>query len=442
MKNRTADKLLRKIEAKTSVVGVIGLGYVGLPLAIEFASAEFPVIGFDLDVEKVRAVNEGRSYIKHIPPSAVSEISQRSECFATADFSILQKTDCILICVPTPLTHHQEPDMTYIEATVSEIARFIRSGQLVILESTTYPGTTREIVRPPLEAKGLKAGKDFFLAFSPEREDPGNPDYSTNSIPKVVGGLNRDSLILARKLYDMIVPATIPVSSPEAAEATKLLENIYRSINIALVNELKLVFEKMGVDIWEVIEAASTKPFGYTPFYPGPGLGGHCIPIDPFYLTWRAKEFDIPTRFIQLAGEINTSMPEKVIDRLAAALNDEEKSLKGSMILLIGVAYKKDVDDMRESPALRLIELLRERGAIVEYHDPYVSMLPRTRKYRYYLKSVPLTPARLRETDAVLIATAHSVVDYQLVGDSASLVVDTRNAMAGVKRSKARVVRA
>jgi UDP-N-acetyl-D-glucosamine dehydrogenase len=442
LKNKIAEKLLRKIEGRTAVVGVIGLGYVGLPLAIEFARAGFPVTGFDLDEKKIRAINAGRSYIKHIPPAAVREISGREKCSATADFNLLRKSDCVLICVPTPLTSHQEPDMTYIEATVAVIAHSLRGGQLIVLESTTYPGTTREIVQPPLEAKGLKAGKDFFLAFSPEREDPGNPDYSTSSIPKVVGGINPASLAVARALYEAIVPATIPVSSPDAAEATKLLENIYRSINIALVNELKLVFEKMGVDIWEVINAASSKPFGYTPFYPGPGLGGHCIPIDPFYLTWRAREFDTPTRFIQLAGEINTAMPERVIDRLAGALNDEEKSLKGSLILLLGVAYKKDVDDMRESPSLRLIELLRERGAEVEYHDPYVPALPRTRKYRYHLKSVPLTPSRIRKASAVLIATEHTSVNYRLVGENASLIVDTRNAMAAVGRVKARVVRA
>ncbi|MEA1927920.1 MAG: nucleotide sugar dehydrogenase [Candidatus Auribacterota bacterium] len=442
MKNKIAEKLLNKIEARTAVVGVIGLGYVGLPLAIEFARAGFPVTGFDLDEKKVRAVNAGRSYIKHISSAAVREISGREGCLATADFKLLRKTDCILICVPTPLTSHQEPDMTYIEATVAVIVRYIRPGQLIILESTTYPGTTREIVRPPLEAKGLKAGQDFFLAFSPEREDPGNPKYSTSSIPKVVGGLNRVSLTLSRALYGAIVPDTIPVSSPDAAEATKLLENIYRSVNIALVNELKVVFEKMGVDIWEVINAASSKPFGYTPFYPGPGLGGHCIPIDPFYLTWRAREFDTPTRFIQLAGEINTAMPERVIDRLARALNEEEKSLKGSLILILGVAYKKDVDDMRESPALRLIELLQGRGAKVEYHDPYVPVLPRTRKYRYHLKSVSLTPSRIGKSDAVLIATEHTMVNYKLVGQNASLIIDTRNAMADLRRVKARVVRA
>jgi UDP-N-acetyl-D-glucosamine dehydrogenase len=442
VKDSRSGKLLEKIEARSAAIGVIGLGYVGLPLAIEFARAGFPVTGFDLDQEKVEKIRAGRSYIKHIPPSAVQALLREGVIPATDDFRLLKKMDCILICVPTPLTSHQEPDLSYIQATVDTIALTLRPGQLVILESTTYPGTTREVVQPVLEETGLTAGKDFFLAFSPEREDPGNPDFATASIPKVVGGLNRDSLRTARKLYEAIVPATIPVSSPDAAEATKLLENIYRSINIALVNELKIVFEKMGIDIWEVIAAASSKPFGYTPFYPGPGLGGHCIPIDPFYLTWRAKEFDLPTRFIQLAGEINTAMPGRVIDRLREALNEAEKSLKGSRVLILGVAYKRDVDDMRESPALRLIELLRAAGARVSYHDPYIPVLPQTRKYRFRMRSRSLTPELLRGADAVLIATDHRSVDYRLVGRHARLVVDTRNAMASAGRVKARVVRA
>ncbi|HOO78236.1 MAG TPA: nucleotide sugar dehydrogenase [bacterium] len=442
MKNQRAAALLRKIEDRKAVVGVIGLGYVGLPLAIEFARAGFPVVGFDLDRTKVAKINRGASFIKHISPAAVREISGRPDCRATDDFRLLKKADCILICVPTPLTSHREPDLSYIESTAAAIAAHLRPGQLVVLESTTYPGTTREVVRPPLEAGGLKAGVDFFLAFSPEREDPGNPDFSTGSIPKVVGGVGRECLRLARALYGAIVPRTVAVSSPDAAEATKLLENIFRSINIALVNELKVVFDRMGINIWEVIAAASSKPFGYMPFFPGPGLGGHCIPIDPFYLTWRAHEFEIPTRFIELAGEINTAMPEYVVDRLLHALNDESKSLRGSTVLLLGVAYKRDVDDMRESPSLRLIELLLEHGAKVRYHDPFVGTLPPTRKYRYRLKSTPLTAARLKAADAVLIATDHSCVDYRLVGEAAALVVDTRNVMARVGKVKARVVRA
>jgi UDP-N-acetyl-D-glucosamine dehydrogenase len=440
--NPTATTLLSKIEKRTAVVGVIGLGYVGLPLAIEFAKAGFPVLGFDTDAEKVRMVNAGKSYIKHIGPDRVRELSGRPNCRATADADDLKKADCILICVPTPLTRQREPDMAYIVSTTSTVAGRLRKGQLVVLESSTYPGTTREVMLPPLEKKGLQAGKDFFLAFSPEREDPGNPKYSTHSIPKVVGGLTPDCLKLASALYSAIVPAVTKVSSPEAAEATKLLENIFRCVNIALVNELKMVFDRMGIDVWEVIEAARSKPFGFMPFYPGPGLGGHCIPIDPFYLTWKAREFEIPTRFIELAGDINSAMPEYVLERLGHALNQKEKSIKGSRILLIGAAYKRDVDDMRESPSLRLIELLRERGATVDYHDPFIPVLPPTRKYRFKMKSVPLSPALLKEVDAVLISTDHSSVDYSLIGEHARLVVDTRNAMAHAGKVKARVVRA
>ena len=440
--NSVSAVLLKKIEKRSATVGVIGLGYVGLPLAIEFAKAGFPVLGFDTDAAKVRMVNAGQSYIKHIPAERVRELSGRKGCRASADADDLKKADCILICVPTPLTRQREPDMTYIISTTSTIAGRLRKGQLVVLESSTYPGTTREVVMPPLEQKGLKAGRDFFLAFSPEREDPGNPKYSTHSIPKVVGGLTSDCLKLAVALYSAIVPKVTEVSSPEAAEATKLLENIFRCVNIALVNELKIVFERMGIDVWEVIEAAKSKPFGYMPFYPGPGLGGHCIPIDPFYLTWKAREFEIPTRFIELAGDINTAMPEYVLERLSRALNEEGKSLQGSRVLLIGAAYKKDVDDMRESPSLRLIELLRERGASVDYHDPFIPVLPPTRKYQYKMKSVALSPKSLQETDAVLISTDHSSVDYGLIGEHARLVVDTRNAMARAGKVKARVVRA
>ncbi len=432
MNNAVAASLAKKIERRRAVLGVIGLGYVGLPLAIEFAKAGFPVIGFDLDPIKVKKVNAGVGYIKHIPSSAVQEIARRRDCYATNQFQNLRKADAIIICVPTPLTKQREPDMTYIVNTAETIGRYLRRGQLVILESTTYPGTTREVVLPRLQRTGLRAGSDFFLAFSPEREDPGNAKYSTHSIPKVVGGLTPRCLRLARQLYDSIVVKTVCVSSPEAAEATKLLENIFRCVNIALVNELKQVFEKMGVNIWEVIEAAKTKPFGFMPFYPGPGLGGHCIPIDPFYLTWKAREYEMPTRFIELAGEINTAMPDYVVQRLAASLNAEGKSVKGSHILLLGVAYKKDVDDLRESPSLRLIEILQEQGAKVSYHDPFIPVLPPTRRYQYNLRSVPLTAQRLRASDAVLIATDHTAVDYALVGRTARLVVDTRNAMARV----------
>lgn len=438
-----AQALFQKIEARKARVGVIGLGYVGLPLAIEFAKGGFPVLGFDLDEEKVKKVNAGVSYIRHIPAEAIKELSGRDDCEATSDFSRLREADCIVICVPTPLTKQREPDMSYIVGTANTLAEHLQKGQLVVLESTTYPGTTREVLVPPLEQKsGLKAGKDFFVAFSPEREDPGNPQYSTRTIPKVVGGLNPASLQLARALYDSIVVGTIPVSNPETAEATKLLENIFRCVNIALVNELKMVFERMGIDIWEVIEAAKSKPFGFMPFYPGPGLGGHCIPIDPFYLTWRAREFEIPTRFIELAGEINTHMPEYVIERVIKALNDEKKSLKGAKILLLGLAYKKNVDDVRESPSLPLIELLQRYGAKVDYHDPFVPSTHKMRHYDLRMKSKPLTPKILRESDAVIIATDHSQVDYAMVGQYAKLIIDTRNAMKDVPKPKARIVKA
>lgn len=442
MKNTTAAQLLAKINQRTARVGIIGMGYVGLPLAIEFAKAGYPVTGFDIDEAKVKKINTGKQYIKHIPSGAMREISGRANCGATADFAHLKKMDCIIICVPTPLTQHREPDMRYITGTVETIAKYLGKGQLIVLESTTYPGTTREVVRPPLEAGGLRAGKDFFLAFSPEREDPGNPSFCTRSIPKVVGGLSADCQKLACSLYDSVVCATVPVSSPDVAEATKLLENIFRSVNIAMVNELKVVFERMGIDIWEVIGAAKTKPFGYMPFYPGPGLGGHCIPIDPFYLTWKAREFECTTRFIELAGEINTSMPEYVLSRTAWALNERRKSLRGSKILLMGIAYKNDVDDDRESPSLRLIELLHEAGARVDYHDPHVPALKKTRKYDFGLKSVALTPARLKGYDAVLIATAHNAVDYKMLGAHAKLIIDTRNRMAAEGRCKAEVVKA
>lgn len=442
MNNKTAEALENKITARTAKIAVIGLGYVGLPLAIEFAKAGFPTTGFDIDKTKVDNINHGRAYIKHIPVSAMREISTRKNCGATVDFLKLKAQDVIIICVPTPLTIHREPDMRFIESTVSEIAQTVRAGQLIILESTTYPGTTREIVKPPLEAKKLQAGRDLFLAFSPEREDPGNKNYSTATIPKVVGGLTPTCQKLACAVYNAVVTKTIPVSSPDAAEATKLLENIFRGVNIALVNELKIVFEKMGIDIWEVINAASSKPFGYMPFYPGPGLGGHCIPIDPFYLTWRAREFECATRFIELSGEINTAMPEYVITRLIDALNFAKKSLCGSKILLLGIAYKKDVDDDRESPSWRLLELLEKHGASVEYHDPFVPKLKQTRKHHFKLSSIKLTPAKIATFDAVLISTAHTDVDYAMLGQHAKLIIDTRNAMATIKKVKAKIVKA
>jgi UDP-N-acetyl-D-glucosamine dehydrogenase len=420
------------------------MGYVGLPLAFEFGRAGFPLIGFDVDPQKVEALNAGKTYIEHIPDDSVRDLMSRDDCHATSDFTELGKADCILICVPTPLTDHREPDMTYVEKTTASIAEHLRPGQFVTLESTTYPGTTREVILPRLEATGQSVGETFFLAYSPEREDPGNATHNTHTIPKVVGGVTPRCRKLAKSLYEAVVTETVVVPSCEAAEATKLLENIFRSVNIALVNELKVLFDRMGIDVWEVIRAASTKPFGFMPFYPGPGLGGHCIPIDPFYLTWKAREYETPTRFIELAGEINTSMPQYVVTRTMEALNDEGKPLKGSRILILGAAYKANVDDMRESPSLKLIELLRARGAKVEYADPHVPAIEPSRHYSFNMKARPLTQKTLAGADCVLVATAHKRFDYALIGEHAKLVVDTRDAMRthGIKRCKARVVRA
>jgi len=427
--------LISKIENKTAVVGIIGLGYVGLPLALEFAKKEFRVIGFDLDERKSKFIAEGKSYIKHIASERIAEAVSAGKFSATMDFAKLPEVDAIIICVPTPLDEHREPDMSFIENSAKTIAKYFRKGQLVVLESSTYPGTTEEILLPLLEnsqtgSEKLIVGEDFYLAFSPEREDPNNANYSTATIPKVIGGMTPNCLTISQALYNQVIVKTVAVSSPKAAEATKLLENIYRSINIALVNELKLVFDRMGIDVWEVIEAAKTKPFGFQAFYPGPGLGGHCIPIDPFYLTWKAREYDINTKFIELAGEINTYMPYFVVDKTADALNNEKKSLKGSKVLILGASYKKDIDDMRESPSLKLIEILRERGSIVDYNDPYVPKLPKTRKYEYDMESIPLTEENLQKYDVLLLSTDHSNYDYKFIARNAKLIVDTRNAFA------------
>ena len=427
--------LINKIENKTAAVGIIGLGYVGLPLALEFAKKEFRVIGFDLDERKSKFIAEGKSYIKHIASERIAEAVSAGKFSATTDFAKLPDVDAIIICVPTPLDEHREPDMSYIENSAKTIAKYFRKGQLVVLESSTYPGTTEEILLPLLEdsqigKEKLIVGEDFYLAFSPEREDPNNANYSTATIPKVIGGMTPNCLTVTQALYNQVIVKTVAVSSPKAAEATKLLENIYRSINIALVNELKLVFDRMGIDVWEVIEAAKTKPFGFQAFYPGPGLGGHCIPIDPFYLTWKAREFDINTKFIELAGEINTYMPYFVVDKTADALNNQKKSLKGSKVLILGASYKKDIDDMRESPSLKLIEILRERGCIVDYNDPYVPKLPKTRKYEYDMESIPLTEENLQNYDVLLLSTDHTNYDYKFIAGNAKLIVDTRNAFA------------
>jgi UDP-N-acetyl-D-glucosamine dehydrogenase len=437
--------LLTAIKARRAKIGIVGLGYVGIPLALTGAKAGFKIIGFDIDGPRVAQINRGESFIKHITSDSVATAVKSGRLEATSDFSRLSEPDAILICVPTPLTKYREPDLTYVVETAKAIAPRLRAGQLIVLESTTYPGTTTEVLRPIFEAKGLKSGVDFFLAFSPEREDPGNPDFATAAIPKVVGGDGAEALKIADALYGELVVKTVPVSSPATAEAVKLTENIFRSVNIALVNELKVVYGAMGVDIWEVIEAAKTKPFGFMPFYPGPGLGGHCIPIDPFYLTWKAREYDLTTRFIELAGEINTAMPRYVVDRLAEAMDRNlKRGLNGSRVLVLGIAYKKNVDDMRESPSLKLIELLEERGAKVEYHDPFIEVIPKTREHAALAgrESVPLDAHSVAGFDSVLIATDHDRVDYKLIGKHAKLIVDTRNACARAGLTGANIVKA
>lgn len=428
-----ADLLEARIGAKEACIGVIGLGYVGLPLALVAVEAGFKVIGFDINPGRVEAIAAGRQVIRYIPAGRMAGALATGRFAVTADFARLGECDAVIICVPTPLTRQREPDLSFVERTARDIARTLRSGQLVVLESTTWPGTTVELVKPILEEGGLVSGRDFFLAFSPEREDPGNASYSTATIPKVVGGDGVEAGRLAQALYRELVTKVVPVSSTQAAEAVKLTENIFRAVNIALVNELKTVYGAMGIDIWEVIEAAGTKPFGFMPFYPGPGLGGHCIPIDPFYLTWKAREFDIETRFIELAGQINTRMPYLVVDRLAEALDTVAgRGLTGARILVLGAAYKKNIDDVRESPALKLMELIDERGGLCEFHDPHVAALPPTRRHpRLSGKaSVPLAAEALKGFDAVLVATDHDEVDYALVAAHARVLVDTRNVFA------------
>jgi UDP-N-acetyl-D-glucosamine dehydrogenase len=433
-------------------IGIIGCGYVGLPLALRFADVGHRVTGFDLDRSKVEKLNAGQSYIQHIPAAKIKEHVEGKHFSATTDFGVLKQMDAVLICVPTPLDERREPDLTYVEQTAKAIAPNLQRNQLIVLESTTYPGTTEELVLPILEKGGLKCpiargpaaekiATDFYLAFSPEREDPGNKQYGLAQIPKVVGGINPPSGCAAMGLYAQIVSKVVPVTSTRAAEMVKLLENIFRCVNIAMVNELKQLCLRMDLDIWEVIDSAATKPFGFMPFYPGPGLGGHCIPVDPYYLSWKAREYDFATRFIELAGEINTEMPYHVVNAVASALNDREKSIKGSKILLLGVAYKKDVDDLRESPSLKLLELLAERGANLDYNDPYFPALHKMRHYDFSNKrSVELTPAALAAYDCVLIATDHSSYDYDAIVNSAKLVVDTRNATRRVKHGREKIV--
>jgi len=434
--------LIRKIRAKKALIGIIGMGYVGLPLARTFAEAGLRVLGFDIDAAKVKSLTAGRSYIEHISSEWLGRMVREKRFAATSDFARLGEPDCILICVPTPLTKMREPDMTYVRATAEAVAKTLRRGQLVILESTTYPGTTREVVLPVLESSGLKVDRDFFLAYSPEREDPGRTDHSTRTIPKVVGGYDRPSRDAAVACYGAAVDTVVPVSSCEVAEASKILENTYRCVNIALVNELKILFGRMGIDVWEVVRAAATKPFGFTPFYPGPGLGGHCIPIDPFYLSWKAREYGLRTRFIELAGEVNVSMPEYVVGKVMAALNREGKPLKGSRVLVLGLAYKKDVDDDRESPSWELMELLLAGGAKVDYNDPHIPETPPKRRHDIRMRSKKLSAKMLAAYDAILVSTDHSVYDWQFIVDHAPLVIDTRNATAGVRRGRRKIVKA
>ncbi len=430
------SELLNLVERKGARIGVIGLGYVGLPIVLRFCDVGYRVMGFDVDPAKVKALNAGRSYIKHIPSSLIDRLvkGKKPAFRATDDMSLLSKVDAIIICVPTPLSDKREPDLSYVEGTGREIARHLRPGQLVSLESTTYPGTTDELLLPMLEAGGLKAGKDFFLVFSPEREDPGRIDFTIKTTPKVVGGITEKCSVLGAALYSKIVDRVVPVSSTRVAEMTKLLENIYRSVNIALVNELKMLSQRMGINIWEVIDASKSKPFGFQAFYPGPGLGGHCIPIDPFYLTWKAREYDFSTRFIELAGEINSNMPYYVVTRVMEALNERGRSLKGAKVMVLGVAYKKDVDDLRESPSLELIKILKEKGAKVDYNDPYLPVAVSHRRH-FRMRSTPLRADRLKKYDCVLIATDHSSYDYRWIVKNSSLVIDTRNATNGIKAS-------
>ncbi|EES72750.1 nucleotide sugar dehydrogenase [Paenibacillus sp. oral taxon 786 str. D14] len=434
------DLLIEKIKSKECVVGIIGMGYVGVPLALAFAYNNIKVIGFDIDEIKTQNINDGISYFKHIPSEKIKKVSEQKIFTATTDFSVISDVDAIILCLPTPLNKYREPDLSFIVNTMDSILPYLRKGQLLSLESTTYPGTTDEELATRISSMGLELGKDFFLVYSPEREDPGNPNFSTSTIPKVVGGTTKECLEVGVALYESIIDKVIPLTSTKAAELTKLLENIYRSVNIGLVNEMKMIADRMDIDIWEVIDAAATKPFGFTPFYPGPGLGGHCIPIDPFYLTWKAKEYGLNTRFIELSGEINTSMPEWVIHKIADALNEAEKSVKNSQVLVLGLSYKKNIDDVRESPSVELLELLRAKGARISYSDPYLPRFPKMREHHFDLNSVDITPEVLKQMDCVVISTDHDDFDYNMILEHSSLIVDTRGVYRGVTSDK--VVRA
>jgi UDP-N-acetyl-D-glucosamine dehydrogenase len=440
---KSIASLQHLISARTATIGVVGLGYVGLPLLAAFHRAGFVVIGFDNDPKKIAALSAGENYLKHLGENLVADLRSTGRFFATDNLSRLREADAILICVPTPLGKHLEPDLTYVERTADAVAATLRPGQLIVLESTTYPGTTRDIVLPRLQTAGLKLGLDYLLAYSPEREDPGRKDFNTQTIPKLVGGIDKFSGEVAVELYRAAIEKVIPVSTAEVAEAAKILENVYRAVNIALVNEMKQLLDAMGIDVWEVIAAAATKPFGYQPFYPGPGLGGHCIPIDPFYLTYKAREVGMPTRFIELAGEINHAMPRYVIEKTMLALNQRARSINGSKILVLGLAYKPDVDDVRESPSFELIEKLTELGAAVDYNDPHVPATHHMRKYGDLgLKSVPFSAESLAKYDCVLIATHHKAYDWQMIADHARLIVDTRNALKNVTGRRDHIVMA
>jgi UDP-N-acetyl-D-glucosamine dehydrogenase len=442
MEATSHQQLLDSVENRTATVGVIGLGYVGLPLVLLFSESGFRVIGFDVDEKKVDALHQGKSYIRHIGPERVTAAFSDGRAEATVDYDRLAECDAILICVPTPLGHHREPDLKYVRMTAEAIAKRLRKGQLVVLESTTYPGTTREELLTRFTERGMTCGADFFLAFSPEREDPGNEKYHTKNIPKVVGGIDDASLQVAVALYSAAIDKIVPVGSAEVAESSKLLENIFRSVNIALVNELKVVFDRMGINVWEVIAAASTKPFGFMPFYPGPGLGGHCIPLDPFYLTWKAAEYGTWARFIELAGEINTGMPRYVVDRTVEAINEQGKSIKGAKVLVLGLSYKPNIDDDRESPSFELIELLDHRGAEVSYCDPFIPKSKKGRKFDLEIESVPCTPEEFAKYDAVLLSTPHHQFKDAALYRDVKLVIDTRNVVPVAELPNTPVVRA
>ena len=425
--------ILESIKTRNYTIAIVGLGYVGLPLLMAFHEQRFPVLGIDIDPSKLKSIQNGFSYLKHIPDSHIQSLQESDHCTLSSDFSLAKEADALLICVPTPLTRHREPDLSYVEKTTTALAPHLKKGHILILESTTYPGTTKEVIKPICEKlSGLKSGKDFYLAYSPEREDPGNLQFETATIPKVVGAEGEEALEIATVLYSEAIQQVVPVSNTKTAEAVKLLENIFRSVNIALVNELKIVFEKMDIDVHEVIEAAKTKPFGFMPFYPGPGLGGHCIPIDPFYLTWKAREQGIHTRFIELAGEINTAMPHYVIKQTMEALNSHKKSVNGSRILCLGLAYKPNIDDSRESPAFAIMDLLHSQGATVEYFDPYIPVIPSTREHKNWMKkqSILWNKQTLSSFDAAIVITHHSNINYREILEHCPLIIDTRNALA------------